>query len=124
MKNKKYNHAEAFCVMSYECEECGHVERIWNSRDGITPFVVCCRLCDGSSIHVRWNRDNCIPDYEPDQGERIFVDFTEERAKKIAMEIIENYKGTKFEIPEEDYQKFIDSFIESCKMNADLKEVD
>ena len=36
----KHNHAEAFKLMIYACEnpDCLHQEKIWNSRDGVTPF--------------------------------------------------------------------------------------
>jgi hypothetical protein len=46
-------HAEAFCVMQYRCEnDCR--EFLWNSRDGVTPFTIKCAQCGGSMEHVNW----------------------------------------------------------------------
>ena len=38
----KYKHAEAYCLMKYKCEKCGKTEILWNSRDGVTPFMIKC----------------------------------------------------------------------------------
>lgn len=43
----KYKHAEAYCLMKYKCEKCGKTEILWNSRDGVTPFMIKCEKCDG-----------------------------------------------------------------------------
>ena len=40
--NEEYKHAEAFCLMKYRCEKCGQAEVVWNSRDGVTPFIINC----------------------------------------------------------------------------------
>jgi hypothetical protein len=42
--DKQYNHAEAFCVMTYRCRKCGTVEALWNSRDGVTPLAIIARI--------------------------------------------------------------------------------
>jgi hypothetical protein len=74
----KYNHAEAFKLMSYKCESCGCEEKIWNSRDGVTPFGVKCPKCqEGESRHINWNADLFSPDYVPERGQRVFVDMPE-----------------------------------------------
>ena len=52
---KKYNHKEAFCLMQYQCEKCGGLEYLWNSRDGVTPFMLGCIKCDGMMQHINWN---------------------------------------------------------------------
>jgi len=85
-KMTKYNHGEAFCLMEYQCETCGYKEIIWNSRDGVTPFIIRCPECQKKGIpiilksglmeHVNWQKDQCAPDYLPDQGQRVFVDIT------------------------------------------------
>ncbi len=77
---RKYNHIEAFCLMLYRCESCGHEETLWNSRDGVTPFIIRCVKCSGEALHVEWRRDKCVPDHKPSQGDRIFVDLTAEAA--------------------------------------------
>jgi len=84
----KYNHAEAYCLMMYKCLTCGYMERIWNSRDGVTPFMVGCERCrangvartlsEGMMQHVAWEADMFAPDYLPEEGQRVFVTMTKE----------------------------------------------
>ncbi|WP_157382583.1 hypothetical protein [Burkholderia ubonensis] len=77
-------HAEAHALMWYACE-CGHRERIWNSRDGITPFVIPCPSCGSATLyHVAFDRDVATPDHRPHDGQRVFVDMTREQAEGIA----------------------------------------
>ncbi len=77
-KLAKYDHAEAFCVMQYHCESCGKNENLWNSRDGVTPFVIDCIHCNGRTgmQHNSWQLDTCTPDYVPNSIQRVFVDIT------------------------------------------------
>jgi hypothetical protein len=50
-------HVEAFCLMTYETKDGSVTERIWNSRDGVTPFVVYTRDGKTEMQHVRWQED-------------------------------------------------------------------
>lgn len=109
----KYNYKEAYCLMNYRCESCGKLEQLWNSRDGVTPFVIPCIECDGEMSHVAWNRDYCCPNFSPLPGMRVFVDMTDEKRKEIAEKRIEAFKGTEYEVPEEKYQSVYDSIIDS-----------
>ena len=78
----KYLSVEAFFLMQYECENCGKLEKIWNSRDGVAPFIVSCRQCDdGSMRHVNWSEDVLVLDYVPQRGSRVFIDATPEMFK-------------------------------------------
>lgn len=87
----KYRHGEAFCLMEYRCEkEPIHREIIWNSRDGVTPFLVGCRLCKSLMQHVNWQSDKPEPTYLPHVGQRMFVDLSEERALKLAQQQVES----------------------------------
>lgn len=72
-----YRHKEAYCLMKYASQDGAIIEWIWNSRDGVTPFIV--RSIDGTKElqHVDWQLDRCMPSYKPLSGERIFVDATE-----------------------------------------------
>lgn len=81
-----HNHSEAFCLMLYRClnEECGQAEWIWNSRDGVAPFIVGCRNCGGESKHTERQRDTYAPNFLPLPGSRYFADLTKERALEIA----------------------------------------
>lgn len=68
-KDNGYQHVEAFCLMWYVCNgtteydgarkitiqsnpPCGTLVRIWNSRDGVTPFMTNCPSCGGDMHHV------------------------------------------------------------------------
>ena len=86
----EHKHTEAFRLMKY-LDETGTVfELIWNSRDGVTPFIV--RAADGTELrHVDWRSDLYAPDYEPAIGQRIFVDMTEARAREIASRGVEHW---------------------------------
>lgn len=79
-----YKHREAFCLMWYACS-CGHRERYWNSRDGVTPFCTLCPSCGKPDMkHVDWGLDACAPDHKPTIGQRMWVSMTLERARAIA----------------------------------------
>ena len=80
MKEQEYKHAEAFNIMNYRCEACGNVEKLWNSRDGVTPFMIGCPKCNGTSQHVDWNADVKDPNFKPPKGMRVFVDLTKEKS--------------------------------------------
>jgi hypothetical protein len=63
-----YQHKEAFALMWYACA-CGHRERFWNSRDGVTPFGgIECPSCGekgmsmtGGLSHIRFDLDEHAP---------------------------------------------------------------
>ena len=109
----KYNHAEAFCLMLYTCETCGFMEVLWNSRDGVTPFIIGCRYCRGEALHKEMNLDRCIPEYNPFRGQRIFVDITKEKAEEIADKRIKNVRGEPHPamppMTKERYESIVDS---------------
>jgi hypothetical protein len=71
----KYKHAEAYCLMKYKCEKCRKTEILWNSRDGVTPFMINCEKCDGHMQHTDWNEDKRIINYIPKIGQRVFIDM-------------------------------------------------
>lgn len=79
----RHAHAEAFNLMIYRCDR-GHEERIWNSRDGVTPFIIDCRYCENAeAVHHDWNRDQYLPTYHLTAGDRFFRDGTIEEARSI-----------------------------------------
>lgn len=76
-------HAEGHALMWYACR-CGHRERIWNSRDDVTPYVVPCPSCGRTSLsHVDFERDEVSKCYEPHEGQRVFVDMARDPAEQI-----------------------------------------
>ena len=89
-----YNHAEAFCLMCYQSDDGRVIEYIWNSRDGVTPFIVLTK--DGSKTmqHIDWHRDKCRPHHELQVGDRYFADSTRESLSKDYDKLVEMYKGT------------------------------
>jgi hypothetical protein len=94
----KYVHKEAFCLMWYACKSCGHRERIWNSRDGVTPFGCDCPSCSaGIMHHVRWEDDACTPDHNLKVGQKFWRDGTADEAEGIMRRRIEKAKGTRWE---------------------------
>lgn len=90
-----FQHAEAFCVMTYQCEKCKRRELLWNSRDGVTPFLISCGKwegahgnCDGSMAHADWQNDIRAPAFgdllkhgHAKKETRIFVDANDPRAR-------------------------------------------
>ena len=79
----KYTHAEAYCLMKYVSRDGKHVEWLWNSRDGVTPFIIFDE--NGEEMnHTDFFLDRYLPNYQPEAGERVFVDMTPERARERA----------------------------------------
>lgn len=86
-----YAHPEAFTLMWYEGKAADGSEireRIWNSRDGVTPFIVRSRTEPSVELtHAKWATDVYDPSYAHTNlkiGDRVFVDMTHERATEIA----------------------------------------
>lgn len=104
-------HAEAFKIMTYTCKSCSFPERIWNSRDGVTPFAVGCLYCGEDALHSEWKRDEFRPDYDPQVGDRYFRDGIPEEARAIMRSRLERGRGTPYEIPEKDWPAFIDHAV-------------
>jgi len=83
-------HGEAFQLMQYRADDGSETEWIWNSRDGVTPFIVTLRS-GKSATHVDWRNDRYAPDHKPQPGDRIFVDLTPERARESAQRNAERF---------------------------------
>lgn len=102
-----YKHKEAFALMWYRCDECGHRERIWNSRDGVTPFGISCPSCGGHDLlHADWHFDDREPDYEAHAFQRFFRDGTADEAVAIIMQRIAHYAEVGNPVPD-DVQKHL-----------------
>jgi len=87
MPKTNHQHPEAFCLMTYK-DTAGNCEVIWNSRDGVTPFIVRSRA-GLEAQHINWKNDFCAPNHQPKLGDRIFEDMTEESARKWRTEYVE-----------------------------------
>lgn len=98
-----HHHVEAFCLMWYACGHCGHAERIWNSRDGVTPFGTQCPSCGpsqnaGSVLkHVAWNLDEYAPNHKPHRWQKFWRDGTPDEAEAFMRQRIARFRGTQYE---------------------------
>ncbi len=85
-----HRHAEAFCLMWYATDDRMLREIIWNSRDGVTPFIV--PSIDGREMtHIDWHLDRYAADHQPRPGQRVFIDLPREVAERFAREQVERY---------------------------------
>lgn len=85
-----YRHKEAFALMWYQDETTGERERLWNSRDGVTPYVIDSKHGNFAK-HVDFELDDCQPSHTPTIGDRIFVDLTLERAREHRRAYVEKW---------------------------------
>jgi hypothetical protein len=86
----KHNHLEAFCHMMYISDDGRQIEWLWNSRDGVTPFVI--SSSSGKSMtHSYFGEDRYDPNYLPKVGDRIFVDCTPDMIRDNAKEFVNKY---------------------------------
>jgi hypothetical protein len=100
-------HVEAFCLMWYACR-CGHRERIWNSRDGVTPFAMLCPSCEQPNLqHVDWKLDQYAPQHKPAPGQRQWVDMTRERAERYVRGRLASMKSQGY-TPEATFEQLVD----------------
>lgn len=75
--------AEAFCLLEYRTMDGSQIEHVWNSRDGIAPYTIKSRL--GTDLfRIRRDQDIYTPNYRPQPGQRIIVDYTREAAERDA----------------------------------------
>jgi hypothetical protein len=80
----KYN--EAFCLMLYQCKRTGHVIDIWNSRDGVTPFM--CDIDGEEYGHIAFSFDRRVPDFKPKPGMYIWRTATRADGESVAKQEI------------------------------------
>lgn len=90
-RGRPHESAEAFCVMLYRAEN-GEERWVWNSRDGVTPFQITIPGV-GRAVHTDWKRDRYEPNYVPEVGSLIFVDYDPESAKEAAEQLWERWKN-------------------------------
>lgn len=105
-----YQH-EAFALMEYGCESCGKVEVVWNSRDGVTPFMIRCQDCRGTMRHINWNKDQFAPNHIPPIGSRVFFSCT--NIHEIFQDTFDNYT-------KEVWERIKDKWLDYCSDRYDL----
>jgi hypothetical protein len=111
---QRHSHAEAFCLMNYICEDCGHHELIWNSRDGVTPFVARCRECQGAMVHKDWSSDKYAPDHIPEPGQFIWIDMPDSLKRPVALGRIRAMEDD-FPLRDEEIPEVVESIVEGFK---------
>lgn len=85
-------HGDGFMLMWYADKRGGRRERIWNSRDAITPFAIAARDGEREDLqHVDWQLDQFAPTHVPAIGDRVFVSLTPELARPLAREYVEKF---------------------------------
>lgn len=94
-------HKEAFALMWYGCEVCDHNERIWNSRDGVTPFGTTCPSCGNIMRHYDWLRDERAPDHQLLPGQKYWRDGTPEEAIALIDRRAQKFAAQGHVIPED-----------------------
>lgn len=106
---QKHSHGEAFKLMFYHGRKGLNGIRlvIWNSRDGVTPFMTYCKEYGIELEHVNWQNDLYMPNYKPKKGDLIWVSHTKETATKSA---------------EESYQMHSEMLDKFHKENVDREE--
>ena len=86
-----YNHKEAFAMMCYRCNNCSAIENVWNSRDGVTPFMIICPNCSELEMqHVNWDRDREVAIPLLREGDLVFTSETKEEAERRKKLYVEN----------------------------------
>lgn len=108
----EHQYGEGFKLMWYACVDttgvqapgvakpgCGHRERIWNSRNGVTPFGVSCPSCGGSLLHVEWQRDEHAPGHKLRRHQRYFRDGTQAEALAHIDKMYERSQGGDYPMP-------------------------
>lgn len=108
----EYKHKEAYCLMIYKCRFCTHAEKIWNSRDGVTPFETSCPSCNKTSMaHTYFSLDECVPNYKLNKFQKYWRDGTEAEARSSLQRRLESMKGTKYERTDEEAKELIEEIL-------------
>lgn len=97
-----FRHGEAFCLMWYACDICGHKERIWNSRDGVTPFGTRCPTCgEVELMHIDFRADHRVPEHKLHPFQKFWRNGTKAEALAILERRFEMFAASGQPCPEE-----------------------
>lgn len=92
-----HQHTEAFWLMTYICQDCGHKEVIWNSRDGVTPFGTRCMACGGINM-LHKGPHEYAPDHVPDVGQYVWITFPESLRLPFGRGRVKAGEGTAYQV--------------------------
>ena len=105
-KKKAHQHAEAFMLMLYSCQECDHSEILWNSRDGVTPFGIQCPKCNGiNMLHVAWEDDQYAPDHVPHEGQGVWIDMPQSLKRTLVLARLEVGRAHGYDVPSDPHER-------------------
>lgn len=114
----KHKHAEAFMLMTYASDDGRIREVLWNSRDGVTPFIIGSKDQKTDLVHKDWHNDVYAPDHKLEPGQRYFVDATENLVKKELLAYIDKWWSDwtfpmhkMFASKEEAYTKLLEGWL-------------
>lgn len=111
----KHNHREAFCLMKYKSKQTsgfGEHEkkfaqvRIWNSRDGVTPFCFQIEQLGLELHHADWQEDLYNPHYKPVKGDLIWATYDEVTGRKAMLQHLEIIKAHAADIKIKDINEY------------------
>jgi len=91
----QHNHAEAFCMMKYTSNKSPKKRAevmIWNSRDGVTPFIFFVETLGMEFQHSDFKSDFYAPDYKPVKGDLIWATYDEVTGRKAMFRHLEVIK--------------------------------
>jgi hypothetical protein len=72
-------------LMGYESDDGTQRLEVWNSRDGVTPFVITHPETKVELRHVRWQEDRYLgPEHQPAQGDWVFESLSLDQARRAA----------------------------------------
>ena len=81
-KETEHQYGERFCLMLYRGEHTKRIVDIWNSRNGVTPFIV---DIDGEKYqHVHFQLDRRVPEHRLRPGDYFFRDIAPAEAERYA----------------------------------------
>lgn len=85
----EHRYGEAFCLMLYQGKDSKRIVDIWNSRNGVTPFMV---DIDGEQYqHIEFRMDRRVPDHRLRPGDYFFRDVTELDAARYAALVVDRH---------------------------------
>lgn len=84
-----HDHGEGYNLMLYASDDRRITKRVWNARNGVTPFVI---GWEGVELaHIDWHRDEKRPHHVPEIGDLVFVNLTIERAREFRRSYVEKF---------------------------------
>lgn len=85
-----HQYKEAFCLMLYQGKNSQRVLDIWNSRNGVTPFVAV--IDDEEYQHIAFGFDRSVPNHKLRPGDYFWRSMTEVEAERFAAMRVDQFE--------------------------------